>query len=244
MRKKGEKLMPLQVAVDGPAGSGKSTAARRLARELGLVYLDTGAFYRSVALLVLRRGVDPEDEPSVTDISAGARVSFQPGTGGGPDRVFCGGEDVTEAIRRPEISRVVSAVAAHAAVRENLTRQMRLLAAAQSVIMDGRDVGTHVLPAAAVKIFLTAAARERARRRARELEAAGQADGLTEEDVLAEIEARDRGDSSRAAAPLRQAEDAFLIDATFLSPDEVTALIKEKVLAWKQVREGGEETEN
>ncbi|MDR1604930.1 MAG: (d)CMP kinase [Gracilibacteraceae bacterium] len=225
--------MPLQIAVDGPAGSGKSTAARRLARELGLTYLDTGAFYRCVALAVLRRGVDPANEAAVTTVSAGLNLSFLPGAEAEPDRVFCDGEDVSEAIRRPEISRIVSLVAAYPAVREKLTEQMRRLAAAHPVIMDGRDIGTHVLPEADIKIFLTASSRERARRRWRELETAGRAEGLTEENVLAEIEARDREDSSRAAAPLRQAEDARLIDATRLNPDEVAALIRAIVTEYR-----------
>jgi cytidylate kinase len=191
-----------------------------------MTYLDTGAFYRCVALAVLRRGIDPADEPAVAAVSADLRLDFLPGKGEEADRVLCDGEDVTELVRRPKVSRVVSIVAAHPAVRENLTRQMRLLAAAQPVIMDGRDVGTHVLPAADVKIFLTASVEERARRRLRELKAAGLAAGMTEESVRAEIEARDRGDSDRAAAPLRQAEDAWLIDATHLNPDEAAALIE------------------
>jgi cytidylate kinase len=242
--KKKKEIAPLQIAVDGPAGSGKSTAARRLARELGALHLDTGVFYRCLALQVLRRGIDPADEPSVSALSAGLNVEFQPGPDGGPDRVFCAGEDVTEVIRRPEITRVVSAVAAHAAARANLTGRMRRLAAARDVVMDGRDIGTHVLPAAAVKVFLTASAAERARRRLRELEAAGRAEGLTEDGVRAEIEARDKEDSDRAAAPLRPAADAWLLDATFLSPDEVTALIKARAQEWKAAREQGEEEEN
>ncbi|MDR1960691.1 MAG: (d)CMP kinase, partial [Gracilibacteraceae bacterium] len=155
--------MPYQIAIDGPAGSGKSTVARRLARELGMIYLDTGALYRAVALAALRRGVNPADAEAVADISAGLRLEFRPGKDGEPDRVFCDGEDVTEAIRLPEVSRAVSSAAAHAAVRENLTARMRRIAAAQPVVMDGRDIATHVLPAANLKIFLTAAPEERAR---------------------------------------------------------------------------------
>ena len=199
------------VAVDGPSGAGKSTLAKLLARELGFLYVDTGAIYRTVGLKAWRAGVDPEDGAAVTALLDGLDIGMRYG-GDGLQHMYLDGEDVTDAIRQHAISRYASCVSAIPAVRAFLLDRQRALARENDVIMDGRDIGTVVLPGADVKIFLTASPEDRARRRYEELRQRGQdADYDT---VLSDILQRDEHDTSRAAAPLRQAEDALLVDTT------------------------------
>ncbi|WP_418272185.1 (d)CMP kinase [Intestinimonas sp.] len=205
------------IAVDGPSGAGKSTMAKRLAEALGFVYVDTGAIYRTLGLLACRQGVAPDDAAAVTALLPHADIRLRYGSDG-LQHMYLGSEDVTESIRRPEISKYASSVSAIPAVRAFLLNMQRDLARTHDVIMDGRDIGTVVLPAADVKIFLTASAEDRARRRHAELVAKGLPDCY--ETVLADIIERDRKDTTRAAAPLRQAEDAIAVDTTGLSLQE------------------------
>lgn len=217
------------VAIDGPAGAGKSTIARAVARELGYIYVDTGALYRAIGLFALEHGVAPDDGPGVEGLLKQVRVELR--YFDGEQRVFLGEEDVSEAIRRPEISMAASGVSAIPAVRAFLFDLQRDMARRQSVVMDGRDIGTVVLPDAPVKIFLTAAPEERAMRRFRELQSKGLPD--TYEEVLADVRKRDKQDSSRPIAPLCQAADAVLVDTTGISLEQsvekLLSLVKEKL---------------
>jgi cytidylate kinase len=189
------------VAIDGPAGAGKSTVARAVAERLGFTYLDSGAMYRCVALLAARQDAEPAD--------VAAQVTIELG-----DRVSCDGQDVTQAIRTPEVSERASRAAADPAVREAMVAQQRRLLSAGDWVAEGRDIGTVVAPDAEIKVFLTAEPGERARRRAVEL-------GAEPETVLAEQTIRDQRDSSRELSPLRPAPDALMIDTTGLSADQV-----------------------
>ncbi len=216
------------VAIDGPAGAGKSTLARQAARELGYLYVDTGAIYRTVALGVLRAGADPADPAQVVPLLGGMsiRMDYSPE---GEQRMFLNGEDVSSAIRDNAVSGTASQISALPEVRAFLLEFQRRTAREHSVIMDGRDIGTVVLPQADVKIFLTASPRERAGRRVRELHQRGQeADFDT---ILREMQLRDERDRSRAVAPLRQAEDAVVLDTSDLtlaeSLRELVRLVKE-----------------
>ncbi len=193
------------VAIDGPAGAGKSTVARRLAGALQFTYLDTGAMYRAVALAAARRGADPAAVADAVTIEVG-------------DGVRVDGEDVSDAIRTPEVSEAASRAAADPAVRRALVAQQRRLMSSGDWVAEGRDIGTVVAPDAEVKVFLTADPAERARRRAVEL-------GLDESEVLADQAARDARDESRADSPLQAAADAVMLDTTGLSLDEVVARI-------------------
>lgn len=218
------------IAIDGPSGAGKSTLAKAISKELGFLYVDTGAIYRTVGLAALRQGLSPSDEPAILALLPVLVIT----TGYGEDglqHMYLQGEDVTEAIRRHEVSDAASQVSAIPGVRAYLLEMQRRFAAEHDVVMDGRDIGTVVLPNAQVKIFLTAAPEARARRRYEELLARGQeADYAT---VLADVEARDYRDSHRAAAPLTQAADAVLLDTTDLSFEEsrsrLLTLVKEKL---------------
>lgn len=196
------------VAVDGPSGAGKSSLARRAAKELSFIYVDTGAIYRTVGLAALRRGGEAED---VLRLLPALRVTMDYGADG-LQRMYLDGEDVTEQIRLPEVSMLASQVSALPEVRSFLLDMQRSMAEKHSVIMDGRDIGTVVLPRADVKIFLTASVEDRARRRYRELRDRGVAKDF--EQLLQEIQQRDYNDEHRAAAPLRPAEDAVLLDTT------------------------------
>ncbi len=215
----------IQVAIDGPGGAGKSTMAKALARECGLNYVDTGAMYRTVGLAVRRAGLDPSDAEGVAALLPELRLGVR--YSGGEQRMFLKEEDVTDLLRTPEISAAASAVSALPVVRAFLLKTQQDLAEECSVVMDGRDIGTVVLPHAELKIFLTAAAEERARRRFLELEERGMPQPY--EQVLAEMNERDERDTNRAAAPLRPAEDAVLLDTTFLSEAEVLALLRRLV---------------
>lgn len=207
-----------RIAIDGPAGTGKSTLARTLARRLGGAYLDTGAMYRVATLQVLRAGIDPEDSAAV--IAATADLPLEIGTDAGAERVLLGGEDVSEEIRTARVTADVSAVSAVPEVRENLVRlQRRLASDGGTVVLEGRDIGTVVLPDAEVKIYLTASPEVRARRRTDQDLAAGRAADYDE--VLAAVIERDRKDSTRVASPLRPAADAVVIDTSDLTLDEV-----------------------
>jgi cytidylate kinase len=210
------------VTIDGPAGAGKSTAARQLAARLGYSFLDTGAIYRTVALLARQRGIDWGDGPALGALAGGIDLRFE--SVGGANRVIADGADVTGEIRTPAISEGASRVSAHPPVRAALLQLQRAIGARGRVVAEGRDTGTAVFPDAPAKFFLTASPAERARRRTLELTAAGRA--AVEADVLAEMEQRDQRDSTRAASPLRRAEDAVEIDTSGLSADEVVDLIE------------------
>ena len=205
------------IAVDGPSGAGKSTLAKMLAEALGYLYVDTGAVYRTLGLFAYQNGVEPTDAAAVTAILDRARIELRHGDDG-YQHTYLDGADVSHDIRRPEISKYASAVSAIPEVRAFLLDMQRDLARTHNVIMDGRDIGTVVLPDAAVKIFLTASAEERARRRHKELLERGHDTDF--ETVLHDIEKRDHDDSTRSAAPLKQAEDAILVDTTGISLEE------------------------
>ncbi len=201
------------IAIDGPSGAGKSTLAKRLAQELGFFYVDTGAIYRTVGLAARRRGIDPGDGQAVEAMLPQLTITMGYGEDG-LQRMFLDGEDVTGAIRENEISACASKAAAIPAVRGFLMEMQRRAAREHDVIMDGRDIGTVVLPGAGLKIFLTAAPKERAQRRCRELLERGQRADFDQ--VLREVTERDRRDTEREASPLRRGEDAVLADTTGL----------------------------
>ena len=205
------------VTIDGPAGAGKSTVSRMLARRLGYVYLDTGAMYRAVALRAQKEGVGPEDDRALERLCQDIEIAFREGQDG--QRLLCRGEDVTEAIRDPEIGRLASAVSMRRPVREAMAFLQRKMGSGGRIVAEGRDTGTVVFPRARYKFFLTADPQERALRRYRELKAKGLELGL--EEVDREVRERDAQDSSRELAPLRPAEDARLVDSTGLTPEEV-----------------------
>ena len=211
----------IDVAIDGPSGAGKSTLARLAAEKLGLIYVDTGALYRTVGLYVLSKGVGSRDEAGVTallpEIDIGMKYSD------GAQRMILNGQDVTDSIRTPEVTKYASDVSAIGAVRAFLLDTQRSLAEKYSVIMDGRDIGTVVLPNAELKIFLTASAEVRARRRLKDFEAKGIE--TTFEEVLRDIEERDYNDSHREIAPLKPAEDSVLVDTSEKSLEESLAEI-------------------
>ena len=210
------------IAIDGPSGAGKSTLARRLARELGFLYVDTGAIYRTVGLAARRQGIDPADAAAVAALLPGLSITMGYGEDG-LQRMALNGEDVTAAIRENEISAYASKVAALPAVRDFLLEMQRRAAREHDVIMDGRDIGTVVLPQADLKIYLTAAAEARAERRFRELLERGQKAEF--ERVLAEVIERDRRDTERETAPLRRADDAVTADTTGLDLEESFQLL-------------------
>jgi len=207
------------VAIDGPAGAGKSTIARRVAERLGFVYIDTGAMYRAVALKALRSGVDLGDAERLEQIARGARIAFEPGS----SRVLLDGEDVTQAIRAPEISPAASRVSMFPGVRRAMVELQRQMGASESVVMEGRDIGSVVFPDAEVKIFLDADPAVRAARRIRELEEKGQK--LDPAEVEREIRERDLRDSTRADSPLVRAPGAVVIDTTPMSIEQVEQAI-------------------
>lgn len=216
----------LNIAIDGPAGAGKSTVARRVAERLHIRYLDTGAMYRAMALYAMRCGVPVGDEAAVERVLRDADIRVRYTEDG--QRVLLSGEDVTGGLRMPELSMAASDMSAHRAVRVKLTELQREVARENDVVMDGRDIGTNVLPDTPYKFYLTASVEERARRRLLELAARGAAAG-TLADVAREIEQRDYNDSHRAYMPLRQAEDALYIDSTGMTVEEVTETILRRV---------------
>ncbi len=222
-------MSTIRVAIDGPSGAGKSTLARAAAAAMGFLYVDTGAIYRTVGLSARDRGVDPGDEPTVAAMLPSLRVELRYDEAG-RQRMLLNGRDVSEEIRLPEVSRYASAVSALPVVRSYLMETQRELARKHDVIMDGRDIGTVVLPDAEVKVFLTASPRARAERRCRELEERGTPQPF--EEVLRDIEDRDFRDTHREAAPLRQAEDAVLLDTSALdfrqSLEALLVIIRER----------------
>lgn len=215
----------INIAIDGPAGAGKSTLARRAATELGFVYVDTGALYRAVALYMLQRGIDVNNAVAVSAVLPMIDVELK--YVNGEQRVYLCGENVSAVIRTPEVSMAASNVSAIAKVREFLFDLQQDIAATKNVIMDGRDIGTVVLPEAQVKIFLTASAEERAQRRFDELAAKGVS--VVYEDVLADVKLRDYNDSNRPIAPLKPAADAIMLDTTGLSLEESSQKLMELI---------------
>lgn len=219
----------VNIAVDGPAGAGKSTLSRRVAAALGYIYVDTGALYRAVGLHMLRAGIDPKDAAAVTAALGDVHVALR--FIDGEQRVFLGEEDVSAAIRTPDASMAASNVSAHPPVRDFLFSLQRDIAAQNNCIMDGRDIGTVVLPEAQVKVYLTASPETRAARRCKELEEKGMPTPF--DAVLADIIERDYNDSHRAVAPLRQADDAVLLDTSDLdfeqALDALMQIIKERI---------------
>ena len=217
--------MNYAIAIDGPAGAGKSTIAKILAKELELIYVDTGALYRTIGYYVTLQGIDTADADAVAAALSGLTVELK--YVDGVQRVFANGEDVSDLIRTPAMSMAASAVSAIPAVRAYLLDTQRGLAATHSVVMDGRDIGTVILPDAKVKIFLTASAESRAKRRFDELQQKG--DPATYEEVLADMIKRDYDDSHRAIAPLKQAEDAIPVDTSGETLEQSVARMKEIV---------------
>lgn len=209
------------IAIDGPAGSGKSTAAKETAKRLGMVYVDTGAMYRTVALACMRAGVSVSDEAAALSVLNRIDMRIEPEQGG--QRIFLDGKDVTAEIRTPEIGKGASEVAAFRKVRERLVDIQQELARKYPVVMDGRDIGTVVLPDAELKIYLDAGVEERARRRQGELREQGKTEELSE--VMEKIRQRDEADKTREHSPLRMANDAILLDSTGMSAEEVVQAI-------------------
>lgn len=206
----------LIVAIDGPAGSGKSTVARAVAKRLGVLYVDTGAMYRSVALWAMRAGVERDDIHRLEQLARQAQIEFS------GDRILLNGEDVSAEIRAPEIGEAASRIAAYGGVRRAMREEQRRIASQNPAVLEGRDIGTVVFPEAQVKVFLDASPEERARRRATELGLDG---GAPREQVAREMAERDRRDRTRAEAPLTQAADADYLDTTNLSQEEVEEAI-------------------
>lgn len=223
------------IAIDGPAGAGKSTIAKAVAERLSYVYVDTGAMYRALAVYFLEKGLAPEDEKGIAEAvgQAEVKLAYQDGL----QHVFVNGRDVTGEIRTEAVSAMASASSRYAAVRAHLLELQRELARHQNVIMDGRDIGTVVLPEATLKVFLTASPRIRAERRYVQLQEQGKLGEATLPEILQDIETRDYQDSHRANAPLKAAEDAVLLDSSGLSEAEVTEQIL-KALSEKQKEQG------
>ena len=217
--------MALSIALDGPVGAGKSTIADEVARRLGILHLDTGAMYRAVGLTALDRGLDIQDEAAVTEMCREVHITVTYGPDG--QRTEVDGEDVTSRLRTEEVSLAASAVARYTGVRQAMVALQQQLAATTDMLVDGRDIGTNVLPDATVKIYLTATAEERARRRFQQL---GGTDSY--EQVLEDLRRRDDQDMHRAVSPLRVAEDAVVVDSTELdfnqTVETILALVKEK----------------
>ena len=207
----------MNIAIDGPAGAGKSTIAKRLAEKLGFLYLDTGAMYRAVALKTMRAGIAYTDDAMIERMLADTAVDIRHENG--VQKILLDGEDVSEKIRENEVSKAASAVAARKCVRLKMVELQREIARGNNVILDGRDIGTYVLPHAEVKSYLTAAVQERARRRYAELQAKGAECKLDE--IEKEIAERDYNDMHRDFAPLRQADDATAVDSSDMTIDEV-----------------------
>ena len=216
----------VSVAIDGPAGAGKSTLARRLAAELGYIYVDTGAMFRTIGLYALRAGKDPKDNEAVNALLP--EISLKFAFIGGEQHIYLNGEDVSTAIRTEEVGMAASAVGANPEVRAFLLGMQRDMAKTQDVLMDGRDIGTVVLPDATVKIFLTASPEARATRRWKEYQQKGVE--VSYEEVLADVRQRDYQDTHRAAAPLRQADDAQLLDTSEMNFERSLEAMKKMIV--------------
>lgn len=213
------------IAIDGPSGAGKSTLAKRLAKDLGFIYLDTGAMYRALALKVLREGVDLADDGHLAALVKSTEIDLQEDSG--RLQVLLDGQDVAADIRTPEVSQMASKVSAVKAVRARMLELQRAMGQRGSVVAEGRDIGTVIFPQAEVKIFLDASVQERARRRYAELKSADSRVDFTA--TLREMEERDQRDSERDLAPLRRAEDALLIDSSSVDADEVALMVLSKI---------------
>ena len=213
--------MGFNIAIDGQAGAGKSTIAKRVAKELSFIYVDTGAMYRAVALYLIKNGISPEDEAGLLRACGQIHISIE--YENGEQQVILNGENVTGQLRNEEVGNMASAAAAKPCVRETLLTLQRDLAVKADVLMDGRDIGTNILPDAQLKIYLTASVETRAGRRFRELQEKGEA--CTLEAIAKDIEERDRKDMSRETAPLKMAEDAVLVDSSEMDIEEVAARI-------------------
>ncbi|MBE6993041.1 MAG: (d)CMP kinase [Ruminococcaceae bacterium] len=218
-------LKHINIAIDGPSGAGKSTLARRTAQELGYIYVDTGAMYRAIGLYVLRRGIAADDKAAV--VACLPEITVDIGYQDGVQRIFLNGEDVSGSIRTEEVSQYASAVSAVPEVRAHLMGLQRSLAARSSVIMDGRDIGTVILPDADIKIYLTASEEDRAMRRFLELREKGQE--VDYDSVLENIRQRDWNDMHRDVAPLRQAEDAIVVDTSGIGLEESARLLRDTI---------------
>ena len=227
---KTSKRKGLTIAIDGPSGAGKSTVARSLARRLGYVYIDTGAMYRSLALRVKGKGISPEDELALKRLALSLRIRFA--TEGEQTRVFCEDEDITEAIRTPEISRLASSISKQKGVREALVQMQREMGKEGGVVLEGRDIGTVVFPDADVKFYLDAESSERTKRRYDEMIGKGVKADL--EKIREELLQRDYNDTHRVHSPLKKATDAVLVDSTHRSVEEVVEemvrVIKHKIV--------------
>jgi cytidylate kinase len=206
------------IAIDGPAGSGKTTVARLVAQRLGLICVETGAMYRAVAWQARKLGINPDDAPALSQMTEQMDLRLEPAPDGAT-KVLLSGEDIGPELRAPELEQLASHISAHAGVRRKLVELQRRIAAGGGVVMEGRDIQTVVLPDAAVKVFLTASLEERARRRMKDLEALGAAADFAQ--VRESVQRRDERDQGRAASPLRPASDAAIIDSDNLSIDEV-----------------------
>jgi len=228
-RVKTPKRKKLTIAIDGPSGAGKSTVARSLARRLGYIYIDTGAMYRSLGLRVKERGISPEDELTLQRLALSLHIRFV--TDAGQTRVFCEEEDITEAIRTPEISRLASSISKKKGVREALVQKQREMGKEGGVVLEGRDIGTVVFPDADVKFYLDAESNERIRRRHDELLEKGVKVDL--EETRQELLQRDYNDTHRVHSPLKKATDAAFIDSTHRSVEEVveemTRILEERM---------------
>jgi cytidylate kinase len=226
-------MKPMVIAIDGPAGAGKSTVARKLAERLGLLYVDSGATYRAAALRVVKAGVSPDDEAAVAELVAGANIQFAVGDSG--PQILLDGEDVTVAIRSPEVSLAAAKVSRYPAVRQKMVDLQRRFARGRGVVMEGRDIGTVVFPKADLKIFLTAAPEERGRRRLKDDQQHGEAASF--EQTVAAFRRRDQLDTERILSPLAAAPDAVPIDSTDLTADQVVELILEAARDRKLIQE-------
>lgn len=217
--------MSKQIAIDGPAGAGKSTIAKRVAKDLSFVYVDTGAMYRSIGLYMLKNGIDIHDKDAVEKASqdADVRLSYIDGT----QHVLLNGEDVSREIREEEVGKAASVVSAYPQVRKNLTALQKKLAETENVVMDGRDIGTCVLPDAFLKIYLTASPEVRGNRRYLELVEKGENPDLNE--IIEDIRKRDQADMTREISPLKKADDAVEIDSSEMTIDEVVKAIEDRI---------------
>lgn len=213
--------MTYNIAIDGPAGAGKSTIARRVAKELGYIYVDTGAMYRAMALHILNQGIRPEDGERIAAACSGADIDIR--YENGEQQIFLNGKNVTGDLRREEVGNMASRTSVYACVRQKLTELQKELASRENVVMDGRDIGTSVLPGAQAKIYLTASSRTRALRRCLELQQKGIEGNL--EEIEADINERDYRDMHREISPLCRAEDAKFVDSSDLTIEQVTDAI-------------------
>lgn len=213
--------MSMNIAIDGPAGAGKSTIAKKVAKEMGFIYVDTGAMYRAMALYILQHGIDEKNEQAIAAVCDDIDVALR--YEGGEQRVLLCGEDVSKEIRREEVGNMASVTSVYGCVRKKLVSLQQQLASKEDVIMDGRDIGTCVLPQAPLKIYLTASVKTRANRRYKELCEKNVACDL--EEIMKDIEDRDYRDMHRKISPLKQAEDAVLVDSSDMSIDEVVNTI-------------------